>query len=304
MITGCDSINIDKKLTIAWWNTSLAPSGKSRRCKTLRLEAVEVIAYLLVTSKVDFMALGEISSEDLTYLQSIELFKDLEFKSGISKAGRSQFDICYMYNPAKVSVLSTENITSEKGTSTLKIAQRIDIIENQSKTLFQIFASHWPSRLWCHKNHADRDVLGIRLRDEVDKILKSSPTPPHIILLGDYNDEPFDQSLSAQVMATRDIELVQKRKHLMYNPYWGQMGQAKSGEPHNRGSYYYKSGLTTRWHTFDQIIYSHAFVSEKKWKLSDDNTHLIEVPGLAELVISAKSKFDHIPICGIIEKVA
>ncbi|WP_155254738.1 endonuclease/exonuclease/phosphatase family protein [Pseudomonas corrugata] len=304
MTTAYDSINNDKKLTVAWWNTSLAPSGKSRRCKTLRLGAVEVIAYLLATSKVDFMALGEISIEDLTYLQSIELFKDLGFRSGISAAGRSQFDICYIYNPERVSISKTENITSEKGTSTLKIAQRIDIIEKQSGTLFQIFASHWPSRLWCHKNHADRDVLGIRLRDEIDKIIKSSLTPPHIILLGDYNDEPFDQSLSAQVMATRDIELVQKRKHLLYNPYWGQMGQVKSGQSHRRGSYYYKGGLTTRWHTFDQIIYSHAFVSAKKWKISDDNTHLSEVPGLAELVISPKSKFDHIPVCGIIEKVA
>ncbi|WP_413791958.1 MULTISPECIES: endonuclease/exonuclease/phosphatase family protein [unclassified Pseudomonas] len=303
MITTDNSLRAGKRITLAWWNTSLAPSGKSRGSEDLRKNAVEVIVYLLTTSKVDFMALGEISSEDYEYLQSIKLLNNLEFRSGVSNIGKSQFDICYIYNPQKIIILNTENITSEKGTSTLKIAQRIDILEKDTGTVFNIFASHWPSRLWCHKNHADRDVLGIRLRDEVDKILNVSLTPPHIILLGDYNDEPFDQSLSAQVMATRDIDLVHRREHLFYNPYWSQMGQGKVGQSFKGGSYYYKSGTTTRWHTFDQIIYSHAFVSAKEWRLADDNTHLSDVPGLAELVVSTKSKFDHIPVYGIIEKV-
>lgn len=293
----------EKRVTFAWWNTSLAPSGKSRECEKLRQSAVEVIAYLFTIARVDFLALGETSTNDFEYLKALEIFDGLEFRCGISKAGKSKFDICYISNPGKITILNSENVLYLKGNSTLKIAQKIDIIENHSGTIFNLFASHWPSRLWCEQNHADRHALGVNLRLEVDKILKESESPPHIILLGDYNDEPFDASLSHQVMATRDIELVQKRKHLFYNPYWSQMGQKKGDSISRGGSYFYRGGETTRWHTFDQIIYSHAFVSAKKWRLAQDNAHIIDVPGLADLVISTKSKFDHIPVCGVIEKV-
>ncbi|SCZ38084.1 MULTISPECIES: endonuclease/exonuclease/phosphatase family protein [unclassified Pseudomonas] len=292
-----------KRVTFAWWNTSLAPSGDSRNCEELRQNAIEVIAYLFKVAKVDFLALGETSIEDLDSLRELEIFEELEFRYGISKAGKSKFDICYISNPNKITILNSENITYLKGNSTLKIAQRIDVLENHSGTVFNLFASHWPSRLWCDKDHPDRHTLGINLRLEVDKILNESPNPPHIILLGDYNDEPFDISLSHHLMATRDIDLVNKRKHLFYNPYWSQMGQDNGENKKRGGSYFYKSGKTTQWHTFDQIIYSHAFVSAKKWRLAQDNVHIIDVPGLAELVTSTKSKFDHIPVCGIIEKV-
>ncbi|NWB91589.1 endonuclease/exonuclease/phosphatase family protein [Pseudomonas agarici] len=291
-------------ITLGWWNTSLAPSGKSRACEELRTNAVKVIAYLFLTSKVDFMALGEISTEDFDHLKNNPIFKDFAFLSGVSKAGKSKFDICYIFNPNKITFLNLENVTSIKGNGTLKIAQRLDVIHNDSETIFNIFASHWPSRLWCQENHADRYILGIRLRDAVDKILENSISPPHIILLGDYNDDPFNDSLSQQLMATRDFELVQKRKHLFYNPYWSRMGQGNGGRGFAGGSYFYHGGDITRWHTFDQIIYSHAFISEKKWKLANHNPHIIEIPGLAEQILSRASKFDHLPVCGTIEKVA
>ncbi|QXH77458.1 endonuclease/exonuclease/phosphatase family protein [Pseudomonas salmasensis] len=303
MITVDNDLEAYKKITIAWWNTSLSPSGNSRGCEDLTRSAAEVIAYLIINSNVDFMALGEISDEDFENLRSLEVFSEFDFHTGVSKAGRSKFDTCYISNPEKITINGLENITSARGNSIMKIAQRIDFSDNKTGTPFHIFVSHWPSRLWCEENHADRHVLGIRLRDEVDKLLNSNTTPPHIILLGDYNDEPFDKSLSSQVMATRDIDLVKKREHLFYNPYWSQMGKGKNGQSLMGGSYYYQSGETTRWHTFDQIIYSHAFVSAKIWRLAECNDHISDVPGLMDLVISRKSKFDHIPVYGTIEKV-
>jgi hypothetical protein len=304
MIDSDDDLSVRECITFAWWNTSLAPAGNSRACEELKRNAAEVIAYLIIESKVDFMALGELSAEDFQELQSLAVFSGYEFHDGVSKAGRSQFDTCYITNPAKITIHSLENITSARGDSVMKIAQRIDFSANNSGTIFHVFASHWPSRLWCEENHANRHILGIRLRDEIDELLKVNTTPPHIVLMGDYNDEPFDKSLSSHVMATRDIDLVLKRKHLFYNPYWSQMGRGKSGRSLNGGSYYYQRGETTHWYTFDQIIYSHAFVSAKVWRLADHNEHISDVPGLVELVTSTKSKFDHMPVYGTIEKVS
>lgn len=292
-----------ERMTVAWWNTSLAPSGNSRDCSELKQSAVSVIAHLLFILKADFIALGEISEADFLYLQAQPIFAHLTFLSGVSAVGRSKFDICYIYNSENISVLRSENIISKRGNSTLKIAQRLDLLDISSETFFYVFSSHWPSLLWCEEQHADRHVLGVRLRDAVDEIIDASATPPYIILLGDYNDEPFAKSLSHHVMATRDIELVHQRKHLFYNPYWGYIGKRSTDISAATGSYYYRSGTTNRWHTFDQIIYSHAFIKAKKWRLADNNLHLSEVPGLLDLITSPDSHFDHIPVYGTIERV-
>jgi hypothetical protein len=291
------------KLTVAWWNTSLAPKGISRKCSTLREHARDVISYLISSNRVDFIALGETSEEDLEHLKTYEALDGYTFISGTHSAAKSKFDTCYIYNPERLTVSDPTNLTSIKGTKNLRIAQRLQLCVNDCRSTFEIFVSHWPSRLWCDRNHADRDVLGIRLRDAVDRIIRESTAEPHIILLGDYNDEPFSDSLSEQLMASRDIELVKIRPHLLYNPYWNLLGNGRCGSQLHGGSYYYNKGTHTRWHTFDQIIYSHAFIKAKAWRIAADSSHLAKVPGLNELVISNKSKIDHIPVIGTIERV-
>jgi hypothetical protein len=289
---------------MAWWNTSLAPKGISRKCQTLREHVRDVISYLISFNSVDFIALGEVSEEEFEHLQTYEALDGYAFISGVHSATRSKFDTCYIYNPKRLTVSEPTNLTSIKGTKNLRIAQRLQICVNDCNSIIEIFVSHWPSRLWCDRNHADRDVLGIRLRDAVDTIIRESTAAPHIILLGDYNDEPFSDSLSEQLMASRDIKLVKSRPHLLYNPYWNLLGNGRCGSQLHGGSYYYNKGTHTRWHTFDQIIYSHAFVNAKAWRIAVDSSHIAEVPGLNELVTSTNSKIDHIPVIGTIERVS
>lgn len=200
-------------------------------------------------------------------------------------------------------VNDSKDVISIKGGSTFKIAKKLELIISGSDSLFYLFISHWPSRLWCAQNDADRHVFGIRLRDSIDQVAGNGSTGSFIVLLGDYNDDPFDSSLSQHVMASRDIELVQRRSHLFYNPFWKYLSK-KTSEHQVSGSYFYSSGKITRWHTFDQIMFSHAFVSSKEWALSHDCEHVIEVPDYTCLVKNPSSKFDHLPVYGIIERVA
>lgn len=69
------------------------------------------------------------------------------------------------------------------------------------------------------------------------------------------------------------------------------------------GSYYYPSGETTRWHTFDQIIFSHGFIKAKHWRLAERCDYVAALPELVEKIKDRKSKFDHLPVFGIIERV-
>lgn len=292
------------KVSIAWWNTSLAPTGKSRKSAVLRKSAADVLAYLLLTTKMDFIALGEMSEEDLDHLKNDTRLEGYEFILGTDSTSKTQFDTGYIYNPLRLTITDPVNLVSIKGKKNLRIAQSLKVLVNECQSIISLFVSHWPSLLWCNQFHADRHVLGIRLRDAVDNLINESPDAPHIILLGDYNDEPFSQSLSEQLMASRDITLVRAKPHLLYNPFWNLLGNGRCGTQARGGSYYHSNGISTRWHTFDQIIYSHAFITAKKWRISVDNNHLAEVPGLGELVISSKSKFDHLPVTGIIERIS
>lgn len=291
-----------EKVVFAWWNTSLAPSATSRSTEDDRLVACAMIKHLVETSEADFIALGEVSEQDLEFLVENCKITGYIFASGIKKAGKSSFDICYLYKSNKIVILNSKSVAVEHGGSTLKIAQKVDVLVDGSSELFHLFISHWPSRLWCAENDADRHLLGVRLRDSIELVLKEDK-PPFVILLGDYNDEPFDVSLSRQVMASRDADLVRRRKHLFYNPFWNYLCKKQSENPF-AGSYFYKSGKITRWHTFDQIIFSHAFVKGTEWVVAANCEHVVHVPSYTELVKNPAHIFDHLPVYGIIERVA
>ncbi|HEX7893376.1 MAG TPA: hypothetical protein VF447_04230 [Terriglobales bacterium] len=167
-----------------------------------------------------------------------------------------------------------------------------------------VFISHWSSRLNVQQFQPERHVLGVRLRDAVNAILEKE-SRAKIVLLGDYNDEPFDAPIAEHLMATRDRRLATRRKHLLYNPFWRHMTSCDEGvEPtvSDRGSYFHKAGSVTQWRTFDQMMFSSAFLGSSNWHLNEVNTRVLDVPSFADLVASGDMRFDHLPIIGQIEK--
>ncbi len=295
------NVSSSNNLVFVWWNTSLAPSGRSRSTDLEKEVALNVILYLISKCNADFIALGEMSKEDMSHLEGPCEELGYNFLSGITKAGGSQFDVCYLFNAAKLAVLHERDVVSTKGTSTLKVAKRVDLLLMDG-TIFNVFVSHWPSRLWCEENHADRHTFGIRLRDSVELVTNDLEVKPFIVLMGDYNDEPFSESISSQLMASRDFNLVQCRSHLLYNPFWHCLCR-QGPESQASGSYFHKQGALTQWRTFDQIIFSNAFLTSKKWVYTHSSELVLEIPELIDLVKSHKSMFDHLPVRGIVEKV-
>lgn len=292
----------DDSLIFTWWNTSLAPSAKSRASSADREVVCNVIRFLINVKRSTFIALGEVSIEDARYLMETCAIEGYEYKIGISSSGRSFFDTCFIYDASKIAILSVSNIESQKGKGRKRIAQRVDLLVGEALTPFYLFVSHWPSRLWCSEGDPNRHLYGIRLRDSIDALIDEHEEPPFIILLGDYNDDPFADSLSQHVMATRDLKLVSKRDELFYNPFWKCLSQTQ-WDYGCSGSYFYRNGQVTQWHTFDQIIFSHAFIKGKQWRLTTDFEHVVQVPGVVEAIINKKSIFDHVPVSGQVEKV-
>lgn len=291
-----------ENFSLAWWNTSLAPGASSRATSAERMLACGVIDQMIQMG-LDLIVLCEVSDEDIEHIRQTCVFGSYRMESMITNAGRSSFDTCLIFNNDLVNVLNLTSLMSQKGNRVLKYAQRLDLAVGQSKSLFHLFISHWPSRLWCQEDHADRDHLGLRLRDAVEAIMAESDDSPHIILLGDYNDEPFAASLGEHLMATRDRNLASRKQHLLYNPFWRNLAASGTDEDYFCGSYFYKSGNITQWHTFDQIIFSHAFVAAKEWRLNESSNNILCQAELLKLVTDQNNCFDHLPVMAEMEKV-
>ncbi len=289
-----------EKLSIAWWNTGLSPSAKSRATDEQRNIAIQVIQYLLLVEKIDFLVLGEIAEEDIFTFQQIQNFKNYRIKSGVSKIGHIAFDTCFIYRPDKITVASIDDIDTGRSGAKLKIAQKLVLRVAITEQPFYLFVSHWKSWLYCPENSPDRQTLGMLLRQEVDKIL-SDNNSEFIVLVGDYNDEPFHASLADQLEATRDKALVKRKPNLLYNPFWQHLTYSDVNLSY-AGTHYYKSGGTTKWRTFDQIIVSSALL-DNELQLNETETGIVHIPDYLKQVKDSKTIFDHLPVKTTIEKV-
>lgn len=296
------------RMSFAWWNSALSPLGKPRANDPQKTIALTLIAKLLTEYEVDFMALGEVCSTDIGLYQ--EIFSDFfDIHAESLWDDDSKFSTCFLLRKQKASLIDFKNIILRSGRSQVRLAQQIDIIAADT-TPMHIFISHWPSRLWCEQNSAERHSLGMRLRDSVDKVFDDYAEVgrlPYVVLLGDYNDEPFDPAMSEHLRATRDKALVIKKPDvLLYNPFWRHLvapWNESKNDPLSTigGSYFDKRGTRTRWRTFDQIIFSAAFLNPKGWRLNEKLTGIIDIPEYSALVTNSTQIFDHLPIIGVVE---
>jgi endonuclease/exonuclease/phosphatase family metal-dependent hydrolase len=141
----------------------------------------------------------------------------------------------------------------------------------------------------------------------VDSVLLSSESPPPVVILGDFNDDPFNPPLAGHLLATRDRSLAQSSSSYFYNPFWRFLGESDPHKPGIEcdsicGTYLQQHGQDeTRWRTFDQIIVSSGLLSSGNWQLKEQDTAIVRIPELIDAVKNKKHHFDHLPVVARIE---
>ena len=291
------------RLRLAWWNTSLAPLGKIKAdAGDIRLAEV-TIRQLFRNDLIDFLVLGEVSKELLDRFSKAKIIEDLGSFDGTGSDPKLHYDIGVLYRKSRCEILGTKVVRSEYARGGLKIALRFDLKVSVGRLPLHLFAVHWPSRLWCHENSAKRDTLGLRLRDSAKELFAKYPEPPQIVLIGDFNDDPFNDSLAGYLLATRDRRLAQKYPQYFYNPFWRLLGETHPHVPGCSsdsvgGTHYCSNTAESRWSTFDQIIVSSALIGggDGSLELSEGLSRIWRSPQLDEVIIDGKRIFDHFPI--------
>ena len=287
------------QISFIWWNTSLSSRSKSKTLAARRSVAINFLAHLSQEIPIDFLALGEVTSDDIQAVLAKEEFKDFGYVEGSEKRGRLQFDLGVLYRKEKFRHEGQQFLYKVLPSQNVKIALRLDFTVPNTKYPSHIFLSHCPSR----KNHSVdiRNNLGVELREAVNKFNTTYSGLSNTILLGDFNDEPFSPSLSQYLFASRDRRLVKKNSSLLYNPFWRQLGER---DPFSydvpslnySGSYCYSKSNDTNWYTFDQMIFSSSFLGDGEWHLREEFSQILMIRDH-----DIKS-FDHFPVWSVIER--
>lgn len=239
-------------LSIIWWNTSLSPPMSSKRnlASQVKKECIATVLKKFMDMKYDFICLGEVSIEDVSYISSYLNLKKTEYNYaiGAQKQGRLYFDTAVFYKKnhqlIKYNRDDCQFATMGLGSRNLKIFERYEFIHSEFGNLISLYLSHWPSRL--QDNSLNTATISARLRFEVEKDLDNNK---EIIMMGDYNVEPFSDEMVHHLQSSRDRDIVLKKPNIFYNPCWKFLPLGANARV--KGTYNYTEGNFHTWCVID-----------------------------------------------------
>ncbi|MGE4618642.1 MAG: endonuclease/exonuclease/phosphatase family protein [Planctomycetota bacterium] len=142
---------------------------------------------------------------------------------------------------------------------------------------FTVLVNHWPSRYGgAEKSAPKRAAAALTARSVIDRILTIDPHAD-IIVMGDLNDDPWDESVLGVLKAVREKRSVvhpynstpkkdQPFSPRLWNPSWSFASDSDTG------TYYYWNDWT--WNCFDQIIVSPGLLDEKGLVLLNNSVEI------------------------------
>lgn len=301
---GAPPAPLTETMVIAWWNIGPFPRDRSKTGDAKGNAILEVVRYLIDTLAVDLLTLGEVTRDDLLALKAGCAKPTLSLYDGTTKNGRLQFDTGVLYDRERLEILNEQTLVHSHYDRRLKLANQLRFLIEYDKSAFDIFITHWPSRGITQENVPVRKALAGQLGTKLAEIKRDLGRYP-VIVLGDFNDEPFDESLVTGLLATRDRTLAASGDYL-YNPFWRHVGESALYSMSLNfegfgGTHFHGEGTETHWRTFDQILFSSSFLGYGEWHLDEYRTGPF-VPQCTFDFGRKSAMFDHLPVLGVIQR--
>lgn len=298
------------RINLAFWNTGLTPpvakcKGKSTK-KKLDL-ALQVIDDLVNCSHI--IGLCELYSDNVLHIsEHLEIkhpsYKILDLVKATtgSTIGQSWFDFGLIYDADKFTVSFESAITARfSGQEKLRAGLMVKVTEVSNGNTFCIYMCHWQSRL--SGNEKERIAKASRI---ADLALDQVDSGNQVIAMGDFNDEPSNESLLSHMLASKCYSAVRKKPHnFFYNPFARVAYSAqpycylKNKTPNIVGSYYHASTAKQPqcYYMFDQIVFSSCFVTDTgPWYLDEQESKVIELSIIKDEIEKTNRTFDHYPV--------
>jgi len=114
-----------------------------------------------------------------------------------------------------------------------------------------ILVNHWPSRIGGERRSRPlRNAAAQLNRHIVDSLMQADPTA-HILVMGDFNDDPINESMKKHLGTSWDRDKLKEGE--LYNPFYD----------------FYRRGIGTlawrdSWNLFDMIVMNQTLLTEDK----------------------------------------
>lgn len=241
---------------IAGWDDSLLESKLRQLSK--------VICSMNSGAGPDILGVCEVENRNvlvkLTEKIAIEGGRDYHVAHADTSDNRG-IDVAFLYDPAIA------------GTSPDKMFQHWVVKRYATRELFQVnfeidgqtvvlIGNHWPSRTsGQYESEPYRMTAGETLSYWTERIQQELGDDVAIIVIGDFNDEPFNRSMTEYALSTNDSrQVINGRNPYLLNLMWPILASGA-------GSHVYDG----RWNMLDQIMISRGVVSGKSgWHQQGD----------------------------------
>ena len=210
-------------------------------------------------------AVGGVQPPEIIGFAEIEnrkVLEDLIFKTPLEKYtykiihkesdDKRGIDAGLIYRPDRIKCLKYDFIKVVFPWDRKKTTRDIIYFEAMAmKDTIHVFINHWPSRMGGQKkSNPNRRFVALLLKNKVDSIFTQHPGAK-IIITGDFNDQPRNESLSIVLAAEKPAHDF-KLKHL-YNLSWPLKDSCRCGT--------YRYGAT--WDMLDQFIVSASLLTDR-----------------------------------------
>lgn len=185
-------------------------------------------------------------------------------------------DVGLIYNPERFTEIGHQRIYVRSGDSVLKtrsilyVKGMIKSETGEETDTLHLFINHWPSRTGGVELTAwKRKAASLSLKTAVDSILRIVPKA-NIVLTGDFNDEPTDESIVVHLGASGSIRDEDKMLYALMTPY---IGRKDFGT----------NKFRNQWGVIDQFIVSRELLSDSSIiKVNGKNAEILNFPFLLQ----------------------
>jgi predicted extracellular nuclease len=153
-----------------------------------------------------------------------------------------------------------------------------DLVQVNFKTKqgndFIVIGKHWPSRIGGEMDSEPyRMMAGETLSYFLDRIKEIRGEIP-VLVMGDFNDEPFNRSLTSYALSSNQISKVKSNRSqnpYLYNMMWSLMDETQG--THSYGG---------EWGMLDQILVDRGALKNKKLYTSANKVEIFSLEGMVK----------------------
>ncbi|MBC8072422.1 MAG: endonuclease/exonuclease/phosphatase family protein [Deltaproteobacteria bacterium] len=270
-------------MSLVFWNCAVAPTrGRGRRSP----EDAAAVIDSAFRSGSSIVALCEVD-ESAMRAMATRVSGPLGTVTMAEQVGRSRWDLGVFYRADRLTCRSHGATIVRDGGTVVRGARSL-WVRTTGGSEFLLYLLHWRSRLRGEQRHRLESAVAVRRNIESDL---SNGYP--VVVMGDFNDEPFDASLTV-LRASRDPRRVLlSPAQWLYNPSWHLAAPRAATPWEDFGTLVRRSGSSSSRYLFDQALTSAHFLDEERGQAPEVRTFREARPSLEP---AGSAIVDHLPI--------